>query len=325
MKFLVVGAGALGSIVAGHLARAGVPVTLVARGRRAAQLAEQGVRIGGLADFSVAVPVVGPDAEVDTDVLIQCVKTYDTASSLDGLRLTRPPIAFSLQNGVLKNEELARRYGAAQVLGATANISGELLDDGLVRFTMNDALPIGEVSGPRSARVNEIVGTLANAGVAAVASDEITSVEWTKYASFLPLMAVALLTRQNTWRNLCDPDCSRQVAMMVREMVALASASGVRVGSPRGFSPGAIAAGTLDEGAAGVRTFGEFFAKRAPGHRVSSLQDLLRGGRLEVDAILWHAVEIGRLHSVPVPTIETCAALCAVLNRLPREAAAPGA
>jgi ketopantoate reductase len=48
---------------------------------------------------------------------------------------------------------------------------------------------------------------------------------------------------------------------------------------------------------------------------VSALQDLLRGGRLEVDAILGYAVALGHRLGVPVPTIETCHQFCAVLNR----------
>ena len=38
LKFVIVGAGALGTVMAGHLARAGQDVTLVARGKRAAFL-----------------------------------------------------------------------------------------------------------------------------------------------------------------------------------------------------------------------------------------------------------------------------------------------
>ena len=58
---------------------------------------------------------------------------------------------------------------------------------------------------------------------------------------------------------------------------------------------------------------------RAPQHRVSALQDLLRGGRLEVDAILGHAVRLGQRLGVPVPTIETCHQFCAVLDGLREE------
>lgn len=317
MKFLILGAGALGSILAAHLARAGTPVALLARGRRADHVAAHGVTLTGLVDCTVPVPVVRPGEATDADVLILCTKAFDTAQALDGVRLARPPIALSLQNGVLKNDELVARYGADQVLGATASISGELLDDGTTRFTMNQALPIGELGGGPSARVADIVGALKSSGIAAEASDDIRSVEWTKYAGFLPLFAPALLTRQYTWRNLSDPDTAIAIARLIRETCALAAASGVRILDQKGLPLNTIAAAPPEEGARLVRSFGAVFGQRAPLHRVSALQDLLRGGRLEVDAILGYAVALGRRLGVAVPTIETCHQLCAVLNRPP--------
>jgi 2-dehydropantoate 2-reductase len=154
MKFVIVGAGALGSIVAAHLARAGTPVALVARGRRADHIEAHGVRLTGLADFTAQVPVIRPgEREIDADVAILCVKTYDTEAALAPLRFTGRPVALSLQNGVLKNEELAQRFGADRVLGAAASVSGELLADGSTSFTMNQRLPVG--AGPPSApRIN---------------------------------------------------------------------------------------------------------------------------------------------------------------------------
>ena len=57
MKILILGAGALGSILGGHLARAGEAVTIIARGRRAEYLEQHGVTVIGLADFTVLVAV----------------------------------------------------------------------------------------------------------------------------------------------------------------------------------------------------------------------------------------------------------------------------
>lgn len=314
MRFVIVGAGALGSIVAAHLARAGTPVALVARGRRADQIEAQGVPLIGLAEFSVQVPVIRPGTqEIDGDVMILCTKAYDTDEALAPLKFKAPPIALSLQNGVLKNDDLARFYGAGQVLGAAASVAGELLPDGTTRFTMNDRLPIGEPAGGVSARVREIVDALKTAGIAAEAAEDIASVEWSKYAGFLPLMAAGVLTRQFTWRNLSDPGVSQVVARLMREVVALATASGVAVEDKGGLPVASIASAPADSAAAIIRKFGAGMEKRAPQHRVSALQDLLRGGRLEVDAILGHASRLGARLAVPVPTIDTCHQLCTVL------------
>ncbi|HHY51598.1 MAG TPA: hypothetical protein GYA10_17840, partial [Alphaproteobacteria bacterium] len=86
-----------------------------------------------------------------------------------------------------------------------------------------------------------------------------------------------------------------------------------------GLPVASIAAAPPEEAAAIVRRFGAAMQTRAPQHRVSALQDLLRGGRLEVDEILGHAARLGRRLGVPVPAIETCHQLASVLSGIPRE------
>jgi 2-dehydropantoate 2-reductase len=83
MKIVILGAGALGTVLGAHLARAGEDVTLIARGNRAAYLQEHGATITGLVDFTVPVRVVtNPQQVQNADVLIVTVKTYDMASAL---------------------------------------------------------------------------------------------------------------------------------------------------------------------------------------------------------------------------------------------------
>ncbi len=52
MKIVILGAGALGTVLGAHLARAGEDVTLLARGQRAAYMQEHGATITGLVDFT---------------------------------------------------------------------------------------------------------------------------------------------------------------------------------------------------------------------------------------------------------------------------------
>jgi 2-dehydropantoate 2-reductase len=58
MHIVILGAGALGTVLSAHLTRAGEDVTLIARGQRAAYLQEHGAIITGLVDFTVPVRVV---------------------------------------------------------------------------------------------------------------------------------------------------------------------------------------------------------------------------------------------------------------------------
>ncbi|HEY5865720.1 MAG TPA: 2-dehydropantoate 2-reductase N-terminal domain-containing protein, partial [Candidatus Tectomicrobia bacterium] len=112
MRFVILGAGALGSIIAGHLARAGEDVMIVARGDRARYVRQHGITITGLADFTIACPVITDPGELQgADVLIVAVKTYDMAAALTSLRHLDVATVLSIQNGVLKNEQLADVFG----------------------------------------------------------------------------------------------------------------------------------------------------------------------------------------------------------------------
>ena len=101
MKTVVLGAGALGSIIAGHLARAGEDVTLVARGDRAEYLRQNGITINGLAEFNAACPIVTNPSQIsETDVVIMAVKTHQMNSAISGLFHVRFHCVTSVQNGV---------------------------------------------------------------------------------------------------------------------------------------------------------------------------------------------------------------------------------
>src|SRR5271170_751600 len=132
-EFAILGAGAMGSIVGAHLARAGHSVVMLARGGRAQQLRKAGLSIRGLSEFTVPVRTVSEPASLaGAGALIVAVKTPGTAAALAALRHAHFDVTLSIQNGPLKNELLVQAFGAERVLGALANTSGELLPGGEV-------------------------------------------------------------------------------------------------------------------------------------------------------------------------------------------------
>jgi 2-dehydropantoate 2-reductase len=146
MRFAILGAGALGSIIAGHLARAGEDVRVITRGHRAQYLHQHGITITGVADFTVPCPVLTTPRELhEVDVLIVAVKTYDLAAALASLRHLKVAMALSIQNGVLKNVQLTDVFGAEHTVGAATFLSGEVLLDGAVRYNANQILYVGEL------------------------------------------------------------------------------------------------------------------------------------------------------------------------------------
>jgi 2-dehydropantoate 2-reductase len=117
---IVLGAGALGSVISAYLTRAGEEVTLLARGSRATFLEKHGVAVTGVEDFTAPVAVTTRPHDLRAaDVLIVTVKTYDTEPALASVSHVDVGSVFSLQNGVLKNEQLAHYFGWEKTLGAS--------------------------------------------------------------------------------------------------------------------------------------------------------------------------------------------------------------
>src|SRR5215468_5076630 len=203
MKIVILGAGALGTVLGAHLARAGEDVTLIARGQRAAYLQEHGATITGLVDFTVPITVVTDPQQVhEADVLIVTVKTYDMAPALQSIKHLQVESVLSLQNGVLKDEQLAQTFGGEKVLGAMATFGGEVLPTGTVRFTGNHGCYLGELPAGTSARV-QTLGDLCNrVGIVAQVTPSIQGLEWSKYVAWICSMAPAVLTRLETYKFL---------------------------------------------------------------------------------------------------------------------------
>lgn len=319
LRFVILGAGALGSILGAHLARAGHSVVMLARGRRAAQVASEGLRIGGLAQIDQAVPVlVEPERCPDADVLIVATKTHGTAAALEPLRAARFEAVLSVQNGVLKNELLARAFGRERVLGALADSSGELEPDGVVLFTRNECIALGELRGLTGDRASRLAQALEAAGIAARAEDDIESLEWCKFTAWAALMVLSVTTRAYTPVFLADPDAALVLVRLVREMGALTSAAGF-VLTDRVTLPVATLCNRPEAAAVEIACgLGRAFAVRAPAHRMSSLQDLEAGRALEIEETLGDAVRRARDLGLSLPLLGASYALVTAIDRIRR-------
>jgi 2-dehydropantoate 2-reductase len=319
-QFAILGAGAIGSIIGAHLARAGHAVVMLARGKRGEQLQRSPMRITGLADFAVEVPtLVDPARFAGADVLIVATKTIGTAEALDALRSADVGVAFSIQNGVWKNDQLVRCFGRERVLGSLANTSGELLPSGDVLFTRNVNIFIGELGGGDSERAQRIATTIDAAGVRSSAVPDILAREWTKFVGWTGLMAMSVITRASTGAYLSDPDCAALLVKLAREMHTLATASGIALTDQISLLPIQVILGSTEaEAIQAVMRAGQEFDRAAPGHRMSALQDLNAGKPLEIDETLGDAVRRASALGLSLPMLETCHRLVSAIDRTAR-------
>jgi 2-dehydropantoate 2-reductase len=321
-EFAILGAGAIGSILGAHLTRAGHAVVMLARERRAAQLRSDGLKITGLAEFSTPVAVLSDASQLRrADVLIVAMKALGTAQAIEPLRQADIGVAFSVQNGVWKNDALSGVFGADRVLGCLANTSGELLPSGEVLFTRNVNTYVGELGGGASARGDRIARAIDASGVRATAVPDVLSREWTKFVGWVGLMLMAITTRAATWRYLTDPDCALVLVRLVREVAALAKAAGVTLTTENTLLPlQGILSGSDAAAVEAVCKAGRDFQTSSPNHRLSTLQDLEAGRPLEIEETLGYAVRRAQELQLPLPLLDSYYHLAAAIDRTRRAA-----
>ena len=315
MRFAILGAGALGTILGAHLSRAGHEVAMIVRGERARVLQRQGLVLNGLSDIKARPTVIDdPQKLRETGTLIVATKAIDSMQSLEALRHLRLDNALSVQNGVLKNELLARVFGFSRVLGAMADFSGELLANGEVKFTRNVCLHLGEEKGGASPRADELAAAIDSAGVRCVAASNIRTREWSKYAGWIAQFPLAVLTRQITWKFLMDERSAMVIVRIVREAAQLAAAMKIELSDMPPLPVPSIVNASDAQAVEIIRGIGQKFLDTSPEHRMSAQQDVLRGSRLEYEETLGYALARGRELGVPMPTLDTCYRILAVAH-----------
>ena len=320
MNFAIVGAGALGSIYAAYFARAGHQVSLIVRGERAAALARHGIGIVGEETFTARCDIVTqPETLRLADVMIVATKTYDSAQALASLRGLKVKSALSVQNGVLKNQQLGEVFGPQATLGAISMLGGDVLPaegdrPGAVRYSMAGPTVIGEPAGGDSSRVKDLVDTFERSGLKARASDDITSVEWSKFVGWSGFSTLAVMTRLPTWRFMLDADTALIAARVMRETAAVATKHGVKL-QDSGFTSNAFLNASEEEATKAVQADGEKRRVNSPGFRQSILQDADRNRRLEVHETLDYTLALAKELGVAVPTLDLCCRVLRVVSR----------
>jgi 2-dehydropantoate 2-reductase len=296
MKVLVAGAGAVGGYFGGKLAAAGEQVIFAARGANLAALREHGLRIESVGgNFRVApVHAVGAIAEAGRcDVVLVCVKSYDTAPVAAELRTVAgaQTIVLSLQNGIENEQILQRQLGGPPPMAGLTHIGAELVAPGVVRHASGGRILFGELDGTVSERARRLESALRGAGIATHVSRRVEVLLWDKLMWNAAFNAVTAIARATVGEVLRNPDGRALIDAAMREVTAVARANRVPL------DPGRIEPEI-------VRSLAEL-----AGLRTSMLQDLERGKRLEHDALNGAVVRAAARASITAPIHRTLHAL----------------
>ena len=310
MRFVIVGAGAVGGTIGGLLHRAGSDVVLVARGEHGRTMAEKGLRLRTVTfEETLRVPVVSDIQSLELgsdDVGVFTTKTQDTLPLLEQLaqRVAGIPIVCA-QNGV-ETERMALRlfdrvYGICVMLPATRLEPGVVISNGSPYPGMLD---VGRYPGGTDEVSSEVAAALSGAGFLSV--DEPAIMRW-KYAKLLRNVGNAIEAITGTE----DDDAAKEIFRLARAEAETAYAAGAIDWTP-------------DEEWVARRGLNVQIAELPGAERGggSSWQSMMRGaGSIEADYLNGEIALLARLHGVTAPVN---AHLQVVATRAARSGARPG-
>jgi len=289
LRFLVVGAGAIGGVIGARLFQAGYDVTAVARGDHLSAIRAQGLRLE-TPDETVTLPLraVGSPAEhvwEDDDVVVLAVKSQDTLPLLVSLAAVAPPTVHVVcaQNGVA-NERTALRF-FSEVVGLCVMCPTTHLEPGVVQAhsaPTTGILDVGSYPVGSSPRVAELAAALSSATFVSEARADV--MRW-KHAKLL-------MNLGNGVEALCGPAAraGTVVRLLREEGEACLRAAGIPF----------VSAEEDEARRADILTMRPIAGQKRGGG--STWQSLRRGsGAVEVDYLNGEVVLLGRLHGVPTP------------------------
>jgi 2-dehydropantoate 2-reductase len=142
----------------------------------------------------------------------------------------------------------------------------------------------------------------------------IQSLEWSKYLAFVSWMAPAVLTRLETHKFLQAAQTTSIVAAILQELTQIATARGIALEDITFFPTKTLSQLAFDDRVTHLQQMGDQLAAQAPLHKISTLQDVEQGKRLEVEETLGYAVRQGAALGIPTPIMDTCYKLIAGIN-----------
>ena len=321
MRVCVVGAGAIGGLVAAKLALAGNQVTVIDLGAHLAAIKANGLKLewhdGKVETAKVKAVEKAADAGKQ-DLVVLAVKAHyldQIAKDIDHL-LDADTLVLTVQNGLpwwyfqrlggkYDNKKLesldptgvlTKKIDARRIIGCVVYPAAAVTAPGVIHHVEGDRFPVGELDGTESERVKRVHDMLVKAGLKSRVLKDIRSEIWLKAWGNLSFNPISALTHA-TLVDICQfPETRHLAARMMEEAESIAKKLGVtfRV--------------TIEKRIAGAESVGA--------HKTSMLQDVEAGRSLETEALIGSIIEMAKLTDTPAPAIESVYALVKLLNKV---------
>jgi 2-dehydropantoate 2-reductase len=230
----VIGAGSIGSLLAGHLAAVTEVVVLTRREDHARALNEQGLRVSGRHDFTARVTAASdPDGIPDFDLGIIATKAGGLEAAADALagRFDGATI-MTVLNG-LGAEQVVRRRGDWPLVSAVTFMSGTKHSDTHVEYVLDTATWLGPYEDTPFERVQEIADLIVESGLKAEALPDLLPAQWSKLIFNATVNGVAALTGLRHDAHFAAENEPSDLGYLVHDLVdegkRVAAAAGVEL------------------------------------------------------------------------------------------------
>ena len=232
MIVCVVGAGAIGSLFAAHLAQVTEVAVLTRREDHARALNEHGLRISGRHDFTARVTAATAARDLpDFDLGIIATKATGLEPAAASLERSVPGATImTVQNG-LGAEEVVRRHGAWPLVSAVTFMSGTKHSDTHVEYILDTATWLGPYGETPFERVQAIAALLVESGLRAEALPDLRPAQWSKLIFNATVNGVSAVTGLPHDAHFAAEHDVSDLGHLVRELVdegkRIAAAAGV--------------------------------------------------------------------------------------------------
>jgi 2-dehydropantoate 2-reductase len=305
MRILVFGAGAVGSVLGGLLARSGHQVTLLGRPEHMQAVRQRGLTIEGLwgAHHVTGIATADSPGQIrarTVDLVLLTVKAYDTPAAIAAIRaleLTDATVV-SIQNGYGNTQALEAALGRGRVFGARIITGVELPEPGRVTVTVSaDSIRLGPPLGQAELmpRARELAAVFQQAGVPVSATEQYREYLWSKILYNCALNPLGALLRATYGQLTADPGTRELIDLILDEAFAVTQRAGIPL--------------FWDRADRYRHHFYEELIPPTAKHYPSMLRDLERRGRTEIAALNGAVVELARPYALPVPVNQTLTSL----------------
>ena len=277
MKHAILGAGAVGGLVATALASLGEDVTVIVRPDKLVEYPKS-LTLERPSGTITAPAKVADTLTEPVDVLWIATKTYQLQTALEAVKAA-PALVVPLLNGVDHIEVLRERFQRDRVVPATIAVEAERIAPG--HFVQRSPFVRLNLASSGEPRLGALVARLGEIGFTCQFMQNEQTLLWSKLCFLAPFALVTSASGMNAGEVFANPEWKRKLDSAIAEACAVAKASGADVD---------------------VAKLQTVFANMPPGMRSSMQKDVAAKRQLELDAIGGPIVRGGQSHGIEVPT-----------------------